>query len=84
MEFQGHQTRAYKVDVEYFEQCRQALDAVIRDLGKIEILCNNAGIIRLASLLEMDDDICDLMSRVNIIGAWNCLKAVLPYMMQNR
>ncbi len=81
---EGFSTSAYKVDVTRFEDCRKAAEATIADRGKIEILCNNAGVIRLANFLEMSDEIRDFHFDVNIKGAWNATKAVLPGMKKNR
>jgi NAD(P)-dependent dehydrogenase (short-subunit alcohol dehydrogenase family) len=79
-EGQGRGVSAYKVDITDFEGVKKAVDQVAKKLGKIDILVNNAGIAKLIPFLEMTDEIRDLHFDVNIKGAWNCTKAVLPYM----
>ena len=84
IEAEGFSTSAYKVDVTRAEDCRKAAAATVADRGRIEILCNNAGVIRLADFLEMSDEVRDWHFDVNIKGVWNTTKAVLPGMKKNR
>ena len=77
---EGYQATAYKVDVTKFEECQKAAQDIISKQGSIHILCNNAGVIRLAGFLEMSDEIRDFHFDVNIKGVWNVTKAVLPIM----
>ncbi len=80
----GHGTSgsAYKLDVSDFESVKKAVEEVAGKLGKIDILVNNAGIAKLIPFLEMTDEIRDRHFNVNLIGAWNCTKAVLPFMVE--
>ena len=81
---EGYQASAYKVNVTNFEDCRKATDEIMAKQGGIEILCNNAGVIRLAGFLEMSDEIRDFHFDVNIKGVWNATKAVLPGMKEKK
>jgi NAD(P)-dependent dehydrogenase (short-subunit alcohol dehydrogenase family) len=80
--FKGRGTgvSAYKVDVSDFGSVKKAIDEVAGKLGKIDILVNNAGIAKLIPFLEMTDEVRDRHFSVNLIGTWNCTKAVLPFM----
>ncbi|MBW2060328.1 MAG: SDR family oxidoreductase UcpA [Deltaproteobacteria bacterium] len=80
---EGGQAIAYQVDVRNFEACKTAAEEAIARLGKIDILCNNAGVIRSAVFLKMSDEDRDFQFDVNIKGVWNCTKAVLPNMKKN-
>ncbi len=80
----GYQSTPAKVDVTDIEACQRAVDSVISAQGKIDILCNNAGVIRLANFLDMSDEVRDFHFDVNIKGVWNCTKAVLPNMIKNQ
>jgi NAD(P)-dependent dehydrogenase (short-subunit alcohol dehydrogenase family) len=64
------------VDVRKQGEC----EAAASDLDGIDILCNNAGVVRFAPFLEMSDEMRDFQFDVNIKGVWNCTKAVLPAM----
>jgi NAD(P)-dependent dehydrogenase (short-subunit alcohol dehydrogenase family) len=84
IEAEGFSTSAYKVDVTRFEDCLKAAEATVVDRGTIEMLCNNASVIRLANFLEMSDEVRDFHFDVNIKGVWNTTKAVLPEMKKNQ
>jgi NAD(P)-dependent dehydrogenase (short-subunit alcohol dehydrogenase family) len=81
---EGHPSRPFKVDVRDFEACQAAAEELISAQGKIDILCNNAGVIRLANFLDMSDEVRDFQFDVNIKGVWNCTKAILPNMIKNK
>ena len=84
MQREGFSTTPCKVDVTRFEDCRKAAEAVFQAHGRIDILCNNAGVARLASFLDMDDALRDFQFNVNIMGVWNSSKAVLPFMKEKK
>jgi NAD(P)-dependent dehydrogenase (short-subunit alcohol dehydrogenase family) len=84
LESEGRKPTPFRVDVTKFEDCRKAADTLIAEAGRIHILCNNAGVIRLANFLDMSDEIRDFHFDVNVKGVWNSTKAVLPNMIENR
>ncbi len=51
--------------------------------GKIDILINNAGILRDRTIEKMSDDEWDLSIDVNLKGAFYCTRAVAPYLKEN-
>jgi len=51
--------------------------------GKIDILINNAGILRDKSLLKMDKHDWEQSVGVNLSGVFYCTRAVAPYMKKN-
>ena len=71
------------VDVRRHEQVEQAARAVLARWGRIDILINNAGIIRppgplaSSSLADWDDVLA-----VNLTGTFHCCRAVMPIMAQ--
>ncbi len=46
----------YKFDVADFDQCVEAVEKVVKEVGPIEVLVNNAGITRYTTLHRMDRD----------------------------
>jgi 3-oxoacyl-[acyl-carrier protein] reductase len=54
----------------------------MKDFGKIDILINNAGILRDATLLKMTEEQFDSVLDVNLKGVFNCTKAVAPFMIE--
>ncbi len=63
-----------------------ALDRVVAkaidELGQIDIVCVNAGIVNFAAFWEMPEDVWDEMIDVNLTGVWKTVKAVAPHMME--
>lgn len=83
IEASGYKATAYKLDVTKPEQIKDAVDDAISRFGKVDILINNAGVIKLANFLEMSDEVRDFHFDINIKGVWNFTKAVLPNMIKN-
>ncbi len=69
-----------KVDVTNQESVDQAVAKIISNHGKIEVLINNAGIIRDRSILKMSREEWDQVMRVNIDSLYITAKAVIPHM----
>lgn len=73
----------YKVNTADAVMVKEAVAAVMKDFGKIDILINNAGILRDATLLKMTEEQFDTVLDVNLKGVFNCTKAVAPTMIAN-
>ena len=69
-----------KVDVTSKEDVHKAVAEIINKYGKIDILINNAGIIRDSSFMKMEPSEWDAVINVNINSLFTTTKAVLPYM----
>lgn len=78
----GGRCQFYKVNTADLEAVQNATDAVMADFGQIDILINNAGITRDASLKKMSPLQWHQVIDVNLTGVFNCTKAVTPYMVE--
>lgn len=78
----GIKATGYEIDITKMEQVEDGVSNIIKENGKIDILVNNAGIARLSKFEEMSDELRDLHFNINVIGAWNCTKAVISYMLE--
>jgi len=78
----GGKAASYKVDVTNFGHCEKAAKEAVAKFGRIDIICANAGVIRLGGFLDMTDEVRDFHFDVNIKGVWNSCKAVLPAMLE--
>ena len=72
-----------KVDVTDQNSVDNAIDEIIKQHGKIEILINNAGIIRDRSFLKMSEEEWDSVMNVNLKSLYVVTRAVIPHMREN-
>jgi 3-oxoacyl-[acyl-carrier protein] reductase len=73
-----------KVNTACSEEVENAVVKVIAKHEKIDVLVNNAGITRDASLLKMTRDQWDQVIDVNLTGVFNCTKSVAPHMVAKK
>ena len=68
--------RIAKFDVGDFEACQREIELITTQMGPIEILVNNAGITRDATLQRMSRDMWDAVIDTNLGSCFNVSKAV--------
>jgi NAD(P)-dependent dehydrogenase (short-subunit alcohol dehydrogenase family) len=70
-----------QVDVSDAESVRAAAAACESELGPVDVLVNNAGIVNnIASLEQMTAEAWEQELRVNLTGAFHCVQATVPGM----
>ncbi len=79
----GRRCEIYSVDVSDFQAVQGAVDQVLKDLGKIDNLVNNAGITMDKLLVRMKEEDWDRVIRVNLKSVFNCTKAVVRHMLKS-
>jgi NAD(P)-dependent dehydrogenase (short-subunit alcohol dehydrogenase family) len=72
--------REYVVNVTEKNAVFDAMDSIIRDLGKVDILVNCAGISRIVPLFDYTEELWDLILDVNLKGTFFCCYAVIKHM----
>ena len=55
------------------------IETAIKNFGRIDVLLNNAGILRDVSFKNMKDEDWDLIMKVHVKGAYKCARAAWPY-----
>jgi len=78
---QGLDVRFIQLDVVNRKNVRSCVELVIESYGKIDILINNAGITRDATLVKMDPVDFAAVLDVNLTGVFNCTQIIVPYML---
>lgn len=73
-------SRALASDIATAEGCRAIVDDVIATEGRIDVLCNNAGINRRGDLLSLTPDDWRLSFSVNVDAMFHLCQAALPHM----
>jgi NAD(P)-dependent dehydrogenase (short-subunit alcohol dehydrogenase family) len=67
-------------DVTSAADCRRVVDRTLREFGKIDILFNNAGIIRRATILDLSEEEWDRVMAVNVKSIYLLSREVIPHM----
>ncbi|TPX42713.1 hypothetical protein SeLEV6574_g05450 [Synchytrium endobioticum] len=62
------------------EQGDQIIETAVKAFGRVDILINNAGILRDKTLARMSDQDFDLVNQVHVRGSYKCAKAAWPIM----
>ncbi len=69
-----------KVDITNKSSVEEAVSKIISAHGKIDILINNAGVIRDRSFMKMSEEEWDTVININLTGMFIVTKAVFPIM----
>lgn len=76
----GGQAIFVRGDVTRAKDCQLAVRQAVEQLGKLDILFNNAGIIRRASVVETSEEEWDLVMATNVKSVFLLSKYVIPIM----
>ena len=82
IEQKGREAIGAQADVSEFSEVERVVEAAISHFGRIDILVNNAAIIRRGSFLEHSREDWEQVLRVNLGGSFNCTRAVVPHMVK--
>jgi len=81
----GGRAWSYPCDISDLDACDSLIDKIVQDHGRIDILVNNAGLnTNPRSVAEVDPADWDRTIAVNLSGAFNCVRAVLPGMRRQK
>ncbi|MFI1163092.1 3-oxoacyl-ACP reductase [Streptomyces sp. NPDC020801] len=69
----GGRATAHTGDVSDFEQARQLVESAIEEYGSLDVLVNNAGILRDRMVFSMSEDEWDSVIRVHLKGHFNTI-----------
>lgn len=78
----GSAARAYTLDVRTRKSWDACVAAVAADLGPIDVLVGNAGVMPVAAFLEEPDEIGETTIDVNVWGLIHGMRAVAPAMIE--
>lgn len=74
----------HEVDVTNREQVKQVFEKIIAEHSRVDVLVNNAGITADAQFKKMTDDQFDKVIAVNLTGVYNCSRAVVNQMIEQK
>jgi 3-oxoacyl-[acyl-carrier protein] reductase len=78
----GGQAIGLGADVSKREQVQAAVDALVTEFGGLQILVNNAGVLRDNLLFKMTDDDWTLVMEVHLRGAFLCSQIAQKHMVE--
>ncbi len=67
-------------DVTCAGDCRRVVERTVREFGDVDVLFNNAGIIRRASVVEISEEDWDAVMAVNVKSIFLMCREVIPIM----
>lgn len=76
----GENVAFFAVDVSKLADVKEMVEQVVDCFGKIDILINNAGITRDATLVKMSEEDFEKVIQINLNGVYYCTQAVAPHM----
>jgi (+)-trans-carveol dehydrogenase len=71
---------AVEADVRDLASLERALSLGLAELGRVDIVCANAGILSSGSLAELTEAAWREMVDVNLSGVWRTCRAAIPYL----
>ncbi len=80
----GRRCLTREVDVTDLAGMAAAVDGVVHDLGRLDVVVPNAGITTYAKLWELTEEQWDETIDVNLKGTWITLKATVPHLIAQR
>jgi len=81
-EKRGGQALPVPCDISKSSDVKKMVDQVLKTFGRIDVLVNNAGIIRRGTIETMTEEDWDRVIAINLKGTFNCCKAVVEPMKQ--
>jgi len=80
----GRRILVTAADVSTADGAGLLIEQAVKDLGRIDVLVNNAGITRDTLLMRMSEDDWDAVLSTNLKGAFLCAKAAIRPMLRQR
>lgn len=80
----GQKACALKADVSVKADTDKMVTDTVEALGGVHVLVNNAGITRDGLIMRMKEDDWDLVMKINLKGAFNCIQSVTKSMTKQR
>jgi len=80
----GYRVKAVIGDISIDENARKLIDTAVSEFGSVDVLVNNAGIVRDKLLMRMTEEDWDSVLDINLKSAFLCTKAAVKPMMKKR
>ena len=84
IEERGGRALAIPTDVSVAGQVDALVEKAEKELGTVDVLVNNAGVLERRPVVETSEESWDRVLDINLKGAFLCTRAVLPQMIRQR
>ena len=84
VESAGGKAIIIQCNVADFDACKEFIETVIKEQGRIDILVNNAGITKDGLLMKMSEEDFDKVLDTNLKGTFHTIRAALRQMIRQR
>lgn len=79
----GGRAVGLEADVSATHEVDSVIDTAVREFGRLDVLCNNAGILPLGSVEMTEEGDWDRCFAINAKGPFLCSKAALPHLLNS-
>ncbi len=80
----GVHAKAYRCNVADYISTKETVTAIIKEMGKVDILINNAGITKDGLIFTMKELDYDAVMDINLKGSFNMIKHCYPNFIKNK
>lgn len=84
IEAMGRKCKYVVANVAVMDEAKMLINTAVSELGRVDILINNAGITKDGLLLKMSESDFDAVIDVNLKGVFNTTKVITPIMLKQR
>jgi 3-oxoacyl-[acyl-carrier protein] reductase len=80
----GRRAIISQANVRDMDDVTRMRDEAVKAFGKVDVLVNNAGVIRDKSFVKMTSEMWEEVLSVNLTGTFNCTKVFVPPMLERK
>lgn len=80
----GRRALVVPTDVASYAEVEALMGRAVRELGRLDVVVNNAGVAKVAPLAEMTPDDWRFMVDVNLTGVFNGCRAAAPHLLAQK
>lgn len=74
----------FQADISHSQEVNKMVELTLKEYGRIDILVNNASIIKRGNINSLSEEDWDKVIEVNLKGTFNCIKAVVETMKKQK
>jgi NAD(P)-dependent dehydrogenase (short-subunit alcohol dehydrogenase family) len=78
----GGKTKYFACNITSNKECKNTIETIHEEFGRIDILFNNAGIIKRKNIIDLDEQDWDQVLEVNLKGIYLLTRYVIPIMIK--